>query len=533
MKLAIDGITLSPDQNEESIEKILKDRYGLDFQFNWKIIRKSLDARDKSKIVFRYRILAELPDDVSERLLKIRPEIKIHHEIGFRAPARMKGEKICIAGSGPAGLFCALRLIEYGADVDIFERGKAVDERIDDIQRLESAGELDEESNVLFGEGGAGTYSDGKLMTRTSRPETSWFYGKLFDLGVSDEVLYDARPHIGTDRLRGLVRSIRKTILDAGSRIHFSERIEDILIVDGAVKSVVTSRGREIGCSVLVLATGHSARDMYYLLRKKAVVMEKKGFAVGMRIEHPKELINSIQYGRSKFTPLLPPADYRLAYNNKKTGVGVYSFCMCPGGRVINSSSEKNMLCTNGMSYSSRNGVFSNSAIVATVEPGIFNDDALSGIEFQRKIEGMAFTAGGGGFLAPAQTLKAFMKDTVDSALPEVSYLPGVSPSAAAEYLPAWIVDEIKSAMKYFERRMKGFTFPESVLIGAETRTSSPVRILRDDSFQSVSVGGLYPAGEGSGYSGGIVSSAVDGIRIADAIALRPGSGIETSGCGG
>jgi uncharacterized FAD-dependent dehydrogenase len=268
----------------------------------------------------------------------------------------------------------------------------------------------------------------------------------------------------------------------------------------------------------VVIATGHSARDIYALLENRGVALAAKGFAAGVRVEHPAELINYIQYGRDAMKGLLPQADYFLAWNDPQSRLGVYSFCMCPGGAVINSSSEQGRLCTNGMSYSGRDGKFSNAALVVTVAPSVFDNDPMKGIAFQREIEEAAFREGGGGFMAPAQRLGSFLKGKSDGHLPESSYRPGIVPGSAERYLPEWIVKELKTGLGYFNNKMKGFTGPEGILIGAETRTSSPVRIVRGSDMQCAGISGLYPAGEGAGYAGGIVSSAVDGIRAADAI---------------
>jgi uncharacterized protein len=518
MKLLIDNITLRPGEKEERLGEIIRDRFGIDFDFDFIISRKSLDARKKERIVYRYRVVIDVPDDRAKVLLEEK-DIGVYTEKTFPATVINSAvEKVIIAGTGPAGLFCALRLIEAGARVEMFERGKRVEERMKDIEILESRGILDERSNVLFGEGGAGTYSDGKLTTRIRRPEIDWFFRTLVDLGAPSSILYDAKPHLGTDRLRGIMKNIRDRILASGSVIYFHESVDECVIHQGALHGIKTSGGREIKADRLVLATGHSARDTYAMLEKNGVVLEKKGFAVGVRIEHPADLINKIQYGDSSYSGELPAADYALAYNNPRTGRGVYSFCMCPGGRIINSSSEEERLCTNGMSFSKRNSPYSNAAIVVTVKPEECGPGLLEGIGFQRMIEGGAFSAGGGLFSAPAQRVTSFLNGRVDADLPAVSYRPGVVPVDLGRFMPGWIADELKAGILHFNARMKGFVTGQGILIGAETRTSSPVRISRGEDYQSVSARGLYPVGEGAGYAGGIVSSAVDGIRCADRI---------------
>jgi len=517
MKIIIENIKLRPDQDETCLGIILYERFSIESP-QFKILRKSLDARKKNKIVYTYRLLVELHEEKAAALLKDR-DVSVFCQKNLPEKKRLHNQsKHIIIGSGPAGLFCALRLIEAGATVEIFERGKPVEKRMADISHLEKNGILDPESNVLFGEGGAGTYSDGKLTTRINKPEISWLFEKFVEHGAQPSILYDARPHIGTDVLRKVIKNIRNTIAASGSHIHFSEKVTDIQVLNGRIEGICTSSGKEIKTSKLILATGHSARDIYELLEQKGIALEKKGFAVGVRIEHPSEIINRIQYGDSPYLDMLPAADYRLTFNNKKTGRGIYSFCMCPGGSIINSSSEPGRLNINGMSLSNRSSSFSNSAIVVTVAKNDIPGSPASGIQFQRDIEKAAFEAGGGDYIAPAQTVKSFLTSAEKNILPEVSYLPGVKPAPVSDYLPEWITSEIRNALGMFNRKMKGFISEKAVIVGAETRTSSPVRISRDENYQSVNVRGLFPAGEGSGYAGGIVSSAVDGIKIADII---------------
>lgn len=518
MKLIVDNIILKPDEDQNNIHDRIREKFSLDYDFDFSIMRRSLDARKKDAIVYRYRVMIDVEEDQGKALLQNR-DVSVYKETSEPA-ALQKGikDRVIIVGSGPAGLFCALRLIEAGARVEIFERGKPVEERMKDIEILEKEGILNEQSNVLFGEGGAGTYSDGKLTTRTRRPEIDWFFKKMVAFGAPPSILYEAKPHIGTDRLRMIVRNIRQNILSSGSQLNFNESADDLVIVKGAVAAIRTSRGREVHTTRVVMAIGHSARDTYEMLRNRGAGIERKGFAVGIRIEHPAELINSIQYGNSPYREVLPTAEYALTHVNRRTGRSVYSFCMCPGGRIINSSSEQEQLCTNGMSFSGRDLPFSNAAIVVAVSPDDCGNDLLGGIALQRGIEGAVFAGGGGSFIAPAQRVTSFVSGKADSSLPAVSYRPGVIPADLTRLLPGWIVDELKEGIGHFNRKMKGFNSDNGVLIGAETRTSSPVRIVRNDSFQSISISGLYPIGEGAGYAGGIVSSAVDGIRCADSI---------------
>lgn len=514
-ELIVDDITLAPDEPDEILSRRILDRTGCETT-RFRIIRRSLDARHKDHIVYRYRVTITVDDDTAQKLI-MNQNLQEYMEPHFPDPMyKKRTNSVLIAGTGPAGLFAALRLLEGGCPVIILERGKPVEERLQDISILETKGILDPDSNVLFGEGGAGTYSDGKLTTRTHRAENSWFYKKLVEHGAPPGILYETRPHLGTDRLRAIMRSIREKIISLGGEIRFRETLSDLVIRNHEIASVRTLFS-EFGTTKLILATGHSARDVYGLLAHYNIALQSKGFAAGIRIEHPVSLINDIQYGNSRYKNILPAADYRLVHTCA-SGRGVYSFCMCPGGRVINSSSEQGMLCTNGMSFSARDLPMSNAAIVVSIHPEDTGNTPFGGIELQRRLESAAFSAGGGGFFSPAQRISSFLAAKLDTNLPETSYLPGVVPSAMHRMMPEHIVKDLQEGLRRFNRIMPGFTSEKGILIGVETRTSSPVRIVRDEKFQSVSVKGLFPAGEGAGYAGGIVSSAVDGIRVADAI---------------
>lgn len=518
VKLVFDDITLKPFEDETALGHKLAVRYNTDPPAEVTIVKKSLDARNKHHIVYRYKIMAEFPEEIAQPLLKIKG-VNPYQEASA-APTMIPawhGRTAIIVGAGPAGLFCALRLIEAGVTVTILERGAPVEERLKDIHTLKTLGLLNPESNVLFGEGGAGTYSDGKLTTRIHKPEVSWFFRTLVECGAPETILYEQKPHLGTDRLVPILHSIRAHISAAGSRLVFRAKVADFVIEAGSVRGVVTESGQIYRAPCVVLATGHSARDMYELLAAKGIALEKKGFAVGLRVEHPSALINAIQYGALAEKKILPSAEYQLTFNNRATGRGVYSFCMCPGGEVINSASEEDRLCINGMSYARRAGEFSNAALVVTVSPADLPENPLAGISWQRQLEAGAFTAGGSGFTAPAQRITSFLNDTLDTDLPAASYRPALRASLHT-YLPPWIVTELKTALRFFDTRLRGFITREGLLIGVETRTSSPVRITRDAHYEAVNRPGLFPIGEGAGYAGGIVSSAVDGIRAADRI---------------
>ena len=518
MDIIVDDIVLHPDEREETLGAVIADRLGMQRPPAWRILRKSLDSRKKRSIHYRYRLAVNVPDTDAPGLLGlpgVAPCLEGPAPAAARCPA---GGSVAVIGSGPAGLFAALRLIDAGVRVTIFERGRTVDDRMKDIVSLESEGALNRESNVLFGEGGAGAYSDGKLTTRTSRPESAWFFRRMVDMGAPGSILYDAKPHVGTDMLSRILVAIRTYIASRGSSILFNHRVDDLMMSGNSVRGLVTSDGFEHAFDRIVLATGHSARDTYEMLDRCGVALAAKAFTAGVRVEHPRELIDTIQYGKPGFSRPLPAADYRLAFRDPVTGRGVYSFCMCPGGKIINSSSEPVRLCTNGMSYSARDLGFSNAALVVTVGVDDFGCAPLSGIALQRSIEEKAFISGGGGFRAPAQRVSSFIRGKSDAGLPQCSFRPGVSPARMDEFLPEWITGPLRAALPEFNRRMRGFITAEGILLGAETRTSSPVRVMRGDDFQSLSHRGLYPVGEGAGYAGGIVSSAVDGIRAADII---------------
>ncbi len=524
MKLVIDNITLPPSIKSPDFKKILNERFSTIPLTFIRILHRSLDARKKHAIVFRYRLLVETPDEYAPSLLAF-PDVACYSEKpSIAIEKKHLPQRPLIVGAGPAGLFAALYFAEAGVESDIIERGKPVDERFEDIRMLETHGALNPESNVVFGEGGAGTYSDGKLTTRTHRQEAEWFFEKLVEFGAPEEILFEAKPHIGTDRLISIIKAIRLHLQSSGCIFHFGTRMDDIETKNGRIAGIRTADGTMIDRNIVILATGHSARDVYIMLQKKNVALQKKGFAVGVRVEHPRELIDEIQFGKVRENAGLASAEYFFVWNNPKTNRGVYSFCMCPGGHIINSSSEPHRLCTNGMSNSKRNSKFSNAAIVVSIRAEDFGDDPLAGIAFQRMLEEKAFAQGGSGFIAPAQRITSFLHRTDDKTLPEISYKPGCSPGRIDLLLPEMLRLEIAAALPFFNQKMPGFVCREGVFVGIETRTSSPLRILRKEDFQSQHIEGLYPAGEGAGYAGGIVSSAVDGIRIAKAILEQRGS---------
>ena len=486
------------------------------------LIRKGIDARRKGQIHFVCTLRFTV-DDEQALLLKHAgdPDLALLPEEPAEAFPRVAAQcRVVIVGTGPAGLFAALRLAEYGLCATLLERGKPVDERLRDVQEFWGRALLNPESNVQFGEGGAGTFSDGKLTTRVRDRRIAYILDRLVAFGAPPEIAWLAKPHIGTDRLRAVLVNLRRHLESSGSQVLFSHRLSDLVVSGDLIRGVVVNDVDEFPCDYLILAPGHSARDTYRMLDMRGVALEQKPFAVGVRIEHPQELINRIQYGVPGH-PQLPPADYALAWNAPQGGRSAYSFCMCPGGVVVAGSSEPGGVVTNGMSNHLRNSPYANSALVVTVGRHDFPDESpLAGITFQRRLEAAAFAAGGGAYRAPAQKLPDFLGQRQGGSL-RSSYRPGVREVDLHEVLPDYITATLREGIQHFNRKMRGFISSEATLTGVETRTSAPLRILRGEDLQSVTCAGLYPAGEGAGYAGGIMSAALDGIRVADAIASR------------
>lgn len=432
--------------------------------------------------------------------------------------------EVVVVGAGPAGLFCALRLIELGLRPVVLERGKEVAARKVDIARINRNGEVDPDSNYAFGEGGAGTFSDGKLFTRSKkRGDHDRALRTLVFHGAGEEILSDAHPHIGTDKLPRIMTRIRETIRAAGGSVVFGARVTDLILRDGRVRGVVCGDQRIEGAAV-ALATGHSARDIYEMLHRRGIALEAKPYAMGVRVEHPQALIDSIQYhgagGRGEY---LPAATYSLV--SQEGGRGVYSFCMCPGGFVVPAMTDGTTNVVNGMSPSERNSPFANAGIVTEVRPDDFaflrpEFGELAGLEFQRRYEAAAKAAGGRAQEAPAQRVADFVGGRVSRTLPRTSYVPGIVAADMAAWMPAFVGDALRRGIGSFGRRMRGFLTNEAIILGAESRTSTPVRIPRDPvTLEHVAVGGLYPTAEGAGYAGGIISAAIDGQRVAEKIA--------------
>ena len=524
MPFLLRNITLKPGESEDLLPGMIISRFSLapGEMKGFRVIRKAVDARKKTQIRIVYGIEFSLVDESGFWMLhqSDRDLDKVRVRETPRLPKIGTDRRIIIVGAGPAGLFAAIRLAEYGLAPLILERGDEVEKRVKDIAKFWRYGVLDPESNVQFGEGGAGTFSDGKLTTRVRDDNCAFVLEKLVRFGAPEEILILAKPHIGTDRLRRVIVNIRSHLESSGTVFRFRAKITDIVPNRGRLHSVIINERSEEPADLLLLAPGNSARDTYEMLDRRGVALDQKPFAVGLRIEHPQELINRIQYGSSRH-PHLPPADYALTWNNERTGRSAYSFCMCPGGFVVAAASEEGGVVTNGMSDFLRDAPFANSALVVTVGKKDFPGEyPLAGVDFQRSLERAAFTAGGGNYRAPAQNLIAFIGEKGRHGV-HSSYLPGVVAADLSLILPGFVTDTLQEAIRSFDRRMRGFITEEATLTGVETRTSAPVRIVRGEDLQSPSMRGLYPVGEGAGYAGGIMSSALDGIRAADAIAEK------------
>lgn len=518
MKLILNNIKMPVEHTDEMIMEYSKtyfEKCGIKID-ELNIYRKSVDARRKNNIHYICAVTAKT-DSSAEEIEKLRDgNIKVYNEqkIDFSAIKRKKREKVVIIGTGPCGLFSAYFLAKAGYCPIVCERGADVDKRTEEVREFWKSGILNKNTNVQFGEGGAGTFSDGKLTCRIGDVLQRNVLEIFVEHGASKDILYKAKPHIGTDVLKNVVKNIRREIIRLGGVVKFNAKLTDIKTEKGRICSAVINDNEEITCDRLILAVGHSARDTYEMLFNKGVILESKAFAAGVRIEHTQEFINKTQYKGMYSNPNLPVADYRLTYNGRERSC--YTFCMCPGGTVVNASSEEEALCINGMSEYSRNGKNANSALVVNVRPSDFETPLpLSGIEFQRKWERAAYKLNGG--KAPIQLARDFVKNRVSDSIGEVfpSFTGKTEFSDLRECLPNFISETLCEALLEFERKIKFYTSGDAVLSGVEMRTSAPIRIMRNSEFESVSIKGLYPAGEGAGYAGGIMSAAVDGIKIA------------------
>ncbi|MBW7571797.1 NAD(P)/FAD-dependent oxidoreductase [Caproiciproducens faecalis] len=486
-----------------------------------KLYKKSVDARKKNDVHFICTVDVECAQNGNPKDRKITETEPYQYRLPVGKPRETRP---VVVGFGPAGLFAALILAQAGLRPMVFERGSDVDRRKEQVESFWQTGRLDSESNVQFGEGGAGTFSDGKLNTGTKDSRARKVLEEFVAAGAPQEILYLAKPHIGTDRLPGAVKNIREQILALGGEVHFDTCLQNIIIKDGRVAGVAVkphgASAYTVDTDCVILAVGHSARDTFEMLYSLKIPMEQKPFSVGARIEHPQELVNRSQYGGFAGHPGLGAADYKLAVH-LKNGRGVYTFCMCPGGQVVAAASEENRLVTNGMSNFARDGKNANSALLVSVGPEDFGSEhPLAGVEFQRRLEEKAFQLGGGGYRAPVQRVGDFLRrvpsKTTGSFQP--TYQPEVTPCSLDDCLPDFAADSMRQGILMMDQKLKGFSYPDALLTAVETRSSSPVRVLRGNSMQSIGVEGLYPCGEGAGYAGGIISAAVDGIKCAEQI---------------
>ena len=479
-----------------------------------RFVRRSIDAR-QGRVSFVVSVIADLPGALAALPAGV---VAAPPPPALPAlPAVSGNPEIAIVGTGPAGLFAALRLTAAGLRPVLLERGADLTERLQDVDALQGRGVLDPESNFHFGMGGAGTYSDGKLFTRLNHPAIAFVLASLqrHGAGSEEEILVEAHPHVGTDRWPPTLQSLRRELEARGCRFLFHTRVTGLDLREGKLRGLTLTDGIH-PCEAALLAPGNSARELFEALSAAGVAILAKPFAVGMRMVHPQERIDRIQYGRHAGHPLLPPATYRLTGTFQ--GRGVYSFCMCPGGAVLPTPTEEGLLCLNGMSHSTRSSPEANAAMVVTLSPEDLDQpgDPLCGIRFQRTLERAAFVAGGGGYAAPAQSLEGFLRDRSQPVPPVRCYHPRIHEAPLTGLLPPWLETPLKEGLWSFTKKMKGLLDPQAVLLGLETRTSCPVRILRQPDGMSPTVQGLFPAGEGSGFAGGITSSAVDGVRAAD-----------------
>ncbi|WP_233851599.1 NAD(P)/FAD-dependent oxidoreductase [Paraburkholderia sp. HD33-4] len=532
--LRLSEIKLPLDHPESALEAAIRARLAelgvaRDGLIRYTVFRRAHDARKRADIKLNYIIDVELKDEAAalKRLADV-PHCGVTPDMSYKfvakAPAELSTPRPVVIGMGPCGLFAGLILAQMGFRPIILERGKAVRERTKDTFGLWRKSVLNPESNVQFGEGGAGTFSDGKLYSQIKDPK---HYGrKVLDefvrAGAPEDILYLSRPHIGTFRLVSMVEKMRASIHELGGEVRFETRVEDIDIDNGQVRGLKLSTGETLRCDHVVLAVGHSARDTFQMLHDRGVYVEAKPFSLGFRIEHPQGVIDRSRFGKFAGHKQLGAADYKVVHHCSN-GRAVYSFCMCPGGTVVAATSEPGRVVTNGMSQYSRAERNANAGIVVGITPDDYPGGPLAGIAFQRKWEERAFELGGGNYMAPGQLVGDFIAGRPSTSLGSVvpSYKPGVRPTDLSTALPDYAIEAIREALPQMEKKIAGFAMHDAVLTGVETRTSSPVRVRRGDDYQSVNVNGLYPAGEGAGYAGGIYSAAIDGIEVAEAVALK------------
>ncbi len=511
-------IALSPElhTNTDAIKIALLEK-GMKEGQVFRVVKRSIDARKKNV------------------LYRLRCEVGQRAGTGFQFSLSQNNvalaTEVHIAGSGPCGLFAAIKLIELGLKPVILERGKNVRDRRRDLAALNKAHLVNPESNYCFGEGGAGTYSDGKLYTRSNkRGSVDEVLQYLVAFGAPEDILIDAHPHIGTNKLPALIENMRAYITGCGGEIRFGTKLTDIQIQGGTLRKITANENEQADVKILILATGHSARDIFHLLHHRGILIEAKPFALGVRVEHHQHLIDRIQYHCEVRSEFLPPASYSMVH--QASGRGVYSFCMCPGGIIAPCATAPGEIVTNGWSPSKRNNPYANSGLVVSIEPQDYDPkntaNPLAALNYQSAVEQQAFKLGSGGQTAPAQRLVDFVHKKVSTTLPNCSYQPGTASAELRNCLPEVVSSRLSEALQVFGKKMPAYYSNEAILVATESRTSSPVRIPRGADLQHPAVAGLYPAGEGAGYAGGIVSAAMDGIRVAQAIAIKENAGVES-----
>ncbi len=525
--LRVSGIKTTIDQGEEDLKKLLLKKLKISESelIEYSIYKESIDARKKNQLYFVYTVDVKVKNE--DKILK-KPKLKdvsvtpnMKYQYVEKGNEKLQHSPVTI-GSGPAGLFSTLILAEMGYKPILVERGKDVEKRAKDVEKFWQTGDFTKDSNVQFGEGGAGTFSDGKLTTRIKDPRCRKVLEEFINAGAPDKILYSSGPHVGTDILREVVKNIREKIISLGGKVYFESKVTDFLIEDGKIKGVKINDDKIINTETAVLAVGHSARDTFEMINEKGLRINQKPFSIGVRIEHPQKMINESQYGIFADHPRLGAADYKLVHHCKN-GRSVYTFCMCPGGTVVAAASEEGGVVTNGMSEYARDKENANSALLVGVGPEDFGSEhPLAGMYYQRKWEQSAFIEGGSDYKAPAQLVGDFLNDVPSTNLGSVnnSYNPGIKLTDLKKCLPHYVTESFKEALVELNKRLEGFGMNDAVMTGVETRSSSPIRIVRDENLES-NIKGIYPCGEGAGYAGGIVSAAVDGIKIAENIAKK------------
>ena len=550
IKLRVNDVRLSL-LKEKTLKECVAEKLGIKKSGlqQVQVLHRAVDARKKDNVSLLYHVVvdADVPQQIAAKLVK-RPGVSLFVPAQPEKPVLGQiplAERPVVIGAGPAGLVAALELARYGYRPLVLERGRALRKRVEDVDRFWETGRFDPASNVQFGMGGAGTFSDGKLTTRVNDPVMTDILQAFVKAGAPRDILTEHKPHVGTDKLRTMVDGLAAEIENCGGKIRCETQVVDFITEEGRLTGLVLNDGTALATEAVILACGHSARDTYQALADKGFGMEAKAFAIGVRVEHPQAMIDEAQYGAFAGHPRLGVADYALVYHTEDKKRAAYSFCMCPGGQVVAAASEAGGVVVNGMSLYNRDSGIANSALVVNVTPEDFGPDVLAGVEFQRRYERLAFTAGGANYKAPAQSVRSFLEGTKPSIqdaqeyLAEAaakgggktagtpaasfsgrypSYRPGVTAVALESVLPPYVSDTLKQGIHYFGRRIRGFDGPAGILTGVETRTSAPLRILRGADYQSVTHAGLYPCGEGCGYAGGIMSAALDGYHVARAI---------------